>query len=171
MAAYHADEAEKLLPPPRAHWTTSTRFPETLMFLSERGIRAPRELLEVAAAEANAERVEFPLLCLAIAEALAAEDDARLATAIDDAERGGVVAHAARMRIVLGQRNGDHAQLDRARPVLRRLGDRQFLRRLDEVASTERVAGPARHRRREPAAPAAPRAGEQRRRVRRATEA
>jgi class 3 adenylate cyclase len=40
---------------------------------------------------------------------------------------------AARMRIVLAQRTGDRAQLDRARPVLERLGDRHFLRRLQEV--------------------------------------
>jgi hypothetical protein len=37
------------------------------------------------------------------------------------------------MRIVLAQQTGDRAQLERARPVLERLGDRQFLRRLAEV--------------------------------------
>jgi hypothetical protein len=39
------------------------------------------------------------------------------------------------MRIVLAQLTGERAQLDRARPVLERLGDRQFLRRLEEVRS------------------------------------
>jgi hypothetical protein len=48
-----------------------------------------------------------------------------------DARR--LIAHAARMRIVLAQRTGDPAPLERARPVLERLGDRQFLRRLDEA--------------------------------------
>jgi hypothetical protein len=37
------------------------------------------------------------------------------------------------MRIVLAQCTGDASQLERARPVLERLGDRQFLRRLEEV--------------------------------------
>jgi hypothetical protein len=39
------------------------------------------------------------------------------------------------MRIVLARRTGDRAQLERARPVLERLGDRQFLRRLELVAA------------------------------------
>jgi class 3 adenylate cyclase len=180
VTAYQADDADKLLCPPLAHWTQNTRFPETLMFLSERGIRAPQALLEAAAAEAHAEQVPFPLLCLAIAEALAAEDAERLATAVENAERGGVVAHAARMRIVLAQRSGDQAHLERARPVLQRLDDRQCLRRLDEVASCVHPAPPGipqPHEQfeegREPA-PFAPRAAESakpRRRIRRATEA
>jgi hypothetical protein len=37
------------------------------------------------------------------------------------------------MRIVLAQRLGDPTPLARAQPVLERLGDRQFLRRLEEV--------------------------------------
>jgi hypothetical protein len=178
-AAYRTDDADKLLCPLLAHWTQNTRFPETLMFLSERGIHAPWELLEAAAGEAHAEQVPFPLLCLAIAEALAAEDDARLATALEDAERGGVVAHAARMRIVLAQRSGDRAPLERARPVLQRLGDRQFLRRLDEVASRVRPAQPGTphpyeqlEEKREPVhmTPHAPEMAAPRWRVRRATE-
>jgi hypothetical protein len=40
------------------------------------------------------------------------------------------------MRIVLAQRTGDHEPLERARLVLERLGDRQFLHRLEEVAAT-----------------------------------
>jgi hypothetical protein len=39
------------------------------------------------------------------------------------------------MRIVLAQRSGDPTQLERARPVLERLGDRQFLRRLHDTAA------------------------------------
>ena len=66
-------------------------------------------------------------------EALASGDTVRLAAAIDAAEAHHLVVHAARMRIVLAQRTGDRAPLARARPVLERLGDRQFLRRLEEV--------------------------------------
>ena len=46
-----------------------------------------------------------------------------------------MIAHAARMRIVLARRTGDRTQLERARPMLEQIGDRQFLRRLEEVAS------------------------------------
>jgi class 3 adenylate cyclase len=179
VAAYRADDADQLLCAPPEHWTPSTRYPETLMFLSERGIRAPEELLDAAAAEAHAEQVPFPLLCLAIAEALAGGEDARLAAAIDEAERGGLVAHAARMRVVLAQRRGDQAPLERARPVLQRLGDQQFMRRLDEVArwvqpAEAGVVSPhEEHHEAEPAhaSPSAPAQAVPRRRVRRATEA
>ena len=145
------------------------------MFLSERGIRAPRELLESAAAEAYVEQVPFPLLCLEIARALSADDDERLAAVLENAEQGGLVAHVARMRIVLAQLNGDRAQLEQARPVLQRLGDRQFLRRLDEVATRMQLGAPQPHQEREPehAAPGAsgaPERVEPRRRIRRATE-
>lgn len=68
-----------------------------------------------------------------IALALSANDDARLAQAIDEAEKHQHIVHAARMRIVLAQRTGDRSQLERARPVLERLGDRLHLRRLEEV--------------------------------------
>jgi hypothetical protein len=172
VAAYQADDADTLLCPPLARWTEKTGYPETLMFLSERGIRAPRELLEAAAAEAYVEQVPFPLLYLAIAEALSADDDERLAAALEDAEQGGVVAHVARMRIVLAQLSGDRAQLEQARPVLQRLGDRQFLRRLDEVASRMQLGAPQPHQEREPEhiVPSAPETAEPRRRVRRATE-
>jgi hypothetical protein len=143
------------------------------MFLSERGLRAPRELLEAAASEAHAEQVPFPLLCLTIAQALSADDDARLAAALEEAERGGVVAHVARMRIVLAQRSGNRRQLEQARPVLQRLGDRQFLRRLEEVANRIQSGAPPSHEERKPAysIPGATKITEPRRRIRRATEA
>jgi hypothetical protein len=96
-----------------------------LMFLCERGVTAPDVLLDWDRA--------MPVTRLAIAEALAAADDARLAAAIDDAEAHGLAPHAARMRVVLARRTGDRTQLERARPVLERLGDRQFLRRLADV--------------------------------------
>jgi class 3 adenylate cyclase len=104
-----------------------------VMFMSERGVRADpafsTDLWERTPVAHSA-----PLdRAVAIAEALAAGDDAQLAAAIDEAEAHGLVPHAARMRVVLAQRTGDDEQLERARPVLERLGDRQFLRRLEEV--------------------------------------
>jgi len=47
-----------------------------------------------------------------------------------------LITHTARMRVVLAQRMNDRAQLERARSVLEGLGDRRFLRRLDEIALT-----------------------------------
>jgi hypothetical protein len=44
------------------------------------------------------------------------------------------------MRVVLARRTGDRTQLDLARPVLERLGDRQFLRTLADVAASAPVA-------------------------------
>jgi hypothetical protein len=71
---------------------------------------------------------------IAITEAIAAGDTAALARAIDEAERHQLIPHAARVRIVLAEMSGDPAPLEQARPVLERLQDRQFLRRLEEVA-------------------------------------
>jgi hypothetical protein len=105
-----------------------------LMFLSDRGMSLPLELLE--AAMPQMQHVDPLLQCARIAQALAVGDDARLVEAIDDAEAHGLIPHAARVRIVLAQRTGDRAQLDQACPVLERLGDRQFLRRLEEVAAS-----------------------------------
>jgi hypothetical protein len=55
---------------------------------------------------------------------------------VDEAEAAGLITRAARMRVVLAQRLGDLAQLERARSVLERLGDRRFLHRLAEIAVT-----------------------------------
>jgi hypothetical protein len=46
-----------------------------------------------------------------------------------------MIAQTARLRIVLAQRTGDKAQIERARHVLEQMGDRQFLRRLEDVAA------------------------------------
>jgi hypothetical protein len=83
------------------------------------------------------------------------------------------VAHVARMRIVLAQRSCDLAQLERARPVLQRLGDRQFLRRLEEVANCIQSGAPQPGKEREPAhtGPSATQKSEPLRRIRQATEA
>jgi hypothetical protein len=109
----------------------------TTMFLSERGLLLPARLLDLLAAPTHPEARCHAALhhSIAIAVALAAGDDMRLAVAIDDAEAHELIPHAARMRIVLARRIGDLAQLERARPVLEGLGDRQALRRLREVAA------------------------------------
>ncbi|MBO0792469.1 MAG: AAA family ATPase, partial [Ktedonobacteraceae bacterium] len=76
-----------------------------------------------------------------IARALRENDNERLARAIDEAEEHQLIVHAARMRVILARRTGDPAPLERARPVLERLHDRLFLRRLEEVAA--QLAGEA----------------------------
>ncbi len=143
FVAYRQDDPCEILDASPEIWTFNTPYPEILMFLSERGVHAPPGLLEPATREAQAEQIAFPIHCARIAAALGAEDAGRLAAAIDDAEAHEMVPHAARMRIVLAQRTGDRAQLDRARPILERLGDRQFLRRLVEVAATLPSSAPA----------------------------
>jgi hypothetical protein len=105
----------------------------SLWSLNLYGVSAPPKLIERMRGEwltgDNARRgVEM-------AEALLAEDGVRLASAIEEAECRDLIALAARMRIVLAQRTGDPAPLDRARPVLERLGDRRSLRWLEEVAT------------------------------------
>ena len=70
-----------------------------------------------------------------VATALTSGDDVQLAAAIEAAEARHLVPLSARARIVLAQHTGDRAQLERARLVLEALGDRQFLRRLEEVAA------------------------------------
>jgi len=72
---------------------------------------------------------------LAIMEALAANDNEKLAQAIDDAEAHQLIVHAARMRIVLARRTKNKAPLEKARPVLERLGDSRSLCLLREVAA------------------------------------
>jgi hypothetical protein len=102
-------------------------------FLSERGISLRPDLLRFARETADRCREDVVVRTVAVAEALAAGDDARLAATIIGVEAHGLIPHAARMRIVLARRAGDRAHLELARPVLERLGDRQFLRRLEEV--------------------------------------
>jgi hypothetical protein len=103
--------------------------------MSERGRTLPPVLFERFAAQPRARYVDYLQRIIAIAEALAVRDDERLKAAIETAEVLGLVPHAARMCIVLAQRTGDRTYLKQARPVLERLGDRQFLGRFDEVAA------------------------------------
>ncbi len=107
-------------------------------FLSERGLPAPERMLDLIASGGAIHVVDHLKRWFQIARALADDDDAKLAGAIDDAEAHGLIPHAARMRVVLAQRAGDRTPLDQARPVLEQLGDSLFLRRLEEVASTLR---------------------------------
>jgi hypothetical protein len=95
----------------------------------ERGLPAPAWLIQRARDDGGV----TPTMLAELADAVTSGDDARLAEAIDEAEAHLLIPLAARVRIVLAQRTGDAAPLERARPVLERLGDRQFLRRLDEV--------------------------------------
>jgi hypothetical protein len=104
-----------------------------LMLWSERGMVPLPEV--IARVRDNAWHGAMFRRYVDTAEALAAGDDTRLAAAIDAAEADGLVVHAARMRLVLAERTGDRAQLDRARSILGRLSDRQHLRRLEEIAA------------------------------------
>jgi hypothetical protein len=81
------------------------------------------------------------LEALGVSRALSSGNVDLLAQAIDRAEKRGLIPHAARMRIVLGEMTGDPGPLGMARSVLERLEDRQFLRRLGEVeAAMERAS-------------------------------
>jgi class 3 adenylate cyclase len=138
--AYHDDDAHLLDLSAifrEDHLALNTTFMAVytlaVMFVSERGVQADPEFRRGPWERTSAVRTEPLVRAVAIAEALAAGDDTQLAVAVDEAEAHGLVPHAARMRIVLAQRMGDASQLKRARPVLERLGDRQFLRRLEEV--------------------------------------
>ena len=73
---------------------------------------------------------------LEIAHALTTGDLLRLAQAIDEAEAHKLVHHAARMRVILAQRSHDPRPLALVRPVLERLGDRQFLCHLEKASQT-----------------------------------
>jgi hypothetical protein len=98
------------------------------IFNEQEAILPDEVLLENPLPEALLVRVK------AISFALRDDDNERLAKAIDDAEAHGLVLHAARMRVILARRSGDYSQLERARKVFERLGDRRSLRRLEEVA-------------------------------------
>lgn len=108
---------------------------ETLRFLSEHDIQAPESLIEGARVIARRTHVNALERVILVAEALASGDDARLAATIEGAEAHGLIPHAARMRIVLAQRTGDRAMLERTRVTLERIGDRLFLRKLEAVAA------------------------------------
>ncbi|HEX9035615.1 MAG TPA: adenylate/guanylate cyclase domain-containing protein [Ktedonobacterales bacterium] len=107
-----------------------------IMFISQHGRPLPESFVAMYDAAPSEPWYDAFHRCMAIARALADDDNAALAVAIDDVEAHGLIPHAARMRVVLAERTGDRAQLDRARPALERLGDKQFLRKLAEVEAT-----------------------------------
>ncbi|MGI8967474.1 MAG: hypothetical protein ACR2GA_00005, partial [Chloroflexota bacterium] len=109
-----------------------------LQFFTERGLAPPDAVLDYIQREPECGSIDLIVRCREIALALAAADTARLAAAIDDAESHGLIPHAARMRIILAQLTQNPTPLEQARPVLERLQDRQFLRRLEEVATSLR---------------------------------
>jgi class 3 adenylate cyclase/tetratricopeptide (TPR) repeat protein len=131
LAAYRENDPRHLnYDPSSDEWTIPI-----LMFLCDRGLAAPRSLIARLQALTSSLQIDQFIRLVETAEALAQEDDARLSVAIDEAEAHGLIAQAVRLRIVLSQRTGDRTQLERARPVLERIGDRQFLRRLEKVSA------------------------------------
>ncbi len=108
-----------------------------IMLFTEHGQCPPDDLIKQGDYFAD----DLTLRASNIATALKAGDDQALSRAIDEADEHQLIVHAARMRIVLAKRTRDLSQLQRARPVLERLEDRLFLRKLHEVAETIRAAG------------------------------
>jgi class 3 adenylate cyclase len=138
IAAYLADDPTRFgLDPmrPRAPQTTSW----ALEYFTERGLPSPDWLIQQYQDVGLDSSYTYAL----VARALTSGDNSQLAAAIETAEARHMAPLAARMRIILAQRTGDVAPLERARPVLESLGDRQFLRRLEEVeAALQRSAEP-----------------------------
>jgi class 3 adenylate cyclase len=104
---------------------------EMLLLYNEHGIPFPP--LSLREQESQILHGNPPHWVLEINQALSSEDNIRLKHAIDEIEASHRIVHAARMRILLAQRTGDPSHLERARPVLERLGDRRSLRKLEEV--------------------------------------
>jgi class 3 adenylate cyclase len=135
LTALREDDPNKITFDPTSEEHGGQTAIPILMFLSEHGIHAPQALIERLLSWLSWFTWWFDngvIRCVEIAQALSVEDHALLATAIDEAEIHGLIPHAARMRMVLAQRTGDRTQLERARPLLERLGDRRSLRRLEE---------------------------------------
>jgi class 3 adenylate cyclase/tetratricopeptide (TPR) repeat protein len=139
LSAYLADDPGRLdLDPEGDFWHRNLTSPHralAFMFLSERGMALPKRVLQnvTSALTGNVAPIDQAVQA---SRALSTKDPAQLAKAIDRLEAHGFVPHAARMRIVLAAMAGDSAPLEQARPVLERLEDRQFLRRLEEVAAS-----------------------------------
>jgi class 3 adenylate cyclase/tetratricopeptide (TPR) repeat protein len=132
LAALLEDDPRRIdYDPSNGDWGTNL-----LMFENEHGVHAPLALIAQEHYWLTWGSSVLRGRCVEIAEALEASDMPRLTAAIDGAESDGLITHTARMRVVLAQRTGDRAQLERARSALEGLGDRRFLRRLDEIAVT-----------------------------------
>jgi hypothetical protein len=132
VAAYRADDEARFDLDGMVQFSFGVEW--VLLYFLEHGLPAPGSLIEAARADhSRSLRGNLSEALAETSEALRSGDTVRLRAAIDAAEAHHLVVHAARMRIVLAQRTGDRAPLERARPVLERLGDRQFLGRLEEV--------------------------------------
>lgn len=103
------------------------------LFWNEHNTAMPAYQIELML---NVTDFDFVTRIAHIAQAIADDDNAQLARAIDEAEEHGLIPYAARMRVVLAQRTGDHSQLERARSVLECLQDCQYLKKLEEVATS-----------------------------------
>lgn len=135
LAAYLADNPEPLVSIyPSDKWTP-VNLCLALMFFNERDIPSPPGIFDRAVKRMPL-YADYCQMCIRMAEAVATTDSASLAGIIEEFEAHGLIPHAARTRIVLAQWTGDRTHLERSRPVLERLGDRQFLRRLETVATT-----------------------------------
>lgn len=107
-----------------------------LLFCNERGVHLPDAYLDHIRSQRSLPSTPVIFVPqIDMAEAIAAGDSVTLAGAIEEVDTQQLVPHAARMRIVLAEMTGDPAPLEQARPVLERLEDRQFLRRLEDVAA------------------------------------
>lgn len=100
-----------------------------IMLFCEHGRCPPEELFTLG----DYYEDDLTMCASRVARALIADDNQALAQAIEDVEAHQLVVHGAHMRIVLARRSGDASHLARARAVLERLGDRLFLRKLQQV--------------------------------------
>lgn len=136
IAAFRADDPAPILLASRPlEWDVETSI-FALIFFCERGLPSPDPILDAFRLFTEKLCYDSSMPMLHVAEAVASNDPALLEDAIEEVEAHKLIPHAARMRIVLAQWTGDRAHLERARPVLERLGDRQFLRRLEAVEAT-----------------------------------
>lgn len=124
-----SDDLHKL-PEHEVHGNDSLLIP-CFLFLLEHGKPIYPQLANLVREAASMYKIYSILGGISLA--LEQDDNSLLAQAINRAEADQFIVHAARMRIVLAQRTGDCSQLERARPVLQRLGDHMHLRKLEEV--------------------------------------
>ncbi|EFH86759.1 ATP-binding protein [Ktedonobacter racemifer] len=104
-----------------------------LLFCLERNLPFPEELIPNTQTDLFGSGNSFKQ-DIEIAYAILTDDNERFARALEKLEQYQEVVHAARLDIVLAERTGDRRYLGMARPILERLQDRQFLRRLNDVA-------------------------------------
>lgn len=135
--AYVADSIDGLQPALEEHGLEEEAAAcFALMFLNERSVSLSDRIRGFIRSSNSRSRPAAD--CLGIADALANGDPAQLRSAIDRAETGGLMPHAARMRVILGEMTGAEAQIQKGRRVLQELGDVQFLRRVTALGHSAR---------------------------------